>query len=314
MTDKSMQASGSAIIYQSEMDFVSRCILDYPRIETGGQMFGYWTDDGTPVVLYTIGPGPHANHQPSFFNQDIQYLKEVGSILVHKYGLQHMGEWHSHHQLGLAHPSGHDASTMASGLAASGRNRFLLCIGNCTDTMSRLNPFNFVKGSGTDYVSAQWSIIEEASPFRAIIDAELKDLLVMPRTQQPNYEGMRSTSAPSSQGQKPLYEPDYWLAEKQNNLVLKAILDYMTADPAISNLQPMLDENKHVCLLFRCNDSDDGMILFPDGFPTVPPEFRLTTSNWRGKTVPRRMEYPEWRFTGDIKESFVEYYNNIRVL
>ena len=119
------------------MDFVSRCILDYPRIETGGQMFGYWTDDGTPVVLYTIGPGPHANHQPAFFNQDVQYLKEVGSILVHQYGLQHMGEWHSHHQLGLAHPSGHDASTMASGLAASGRNRFLLCIGNCTDTMSR---------------------------------------------------------------------------------------------------------------------------------------------------------------------------------
>ena len=314
MIEKNLQASGSAIIYRSEMDFVSRCILDYPRIETGGQMFGYWTDDGTPVVLYTIGPGPHANHQPSFFNQDIRYLEEVGSILVRKYGLQHMGEWHSHHQLGLAHPSGHDASSMADGIVASGRNRFLLCIGNYTGTKTQLNPFNFAKGCGAEYTPAQWSVIEKDSPFRAIIDAELRQMLIMPHTEQPNYEGMEAREAQAVQGKKPLYEPDYWLAEKQNNLVLKAILDYMAADPAISNLRPMLDENKHVCLLFRCNDSDDGMILFPDGFPTVPPEFRITTSNWRGETVPRRMEYPEWRFTGDIKETFVEYYNNIRVL
>jgi hypothetical protein len=136
----------------------------------------------------------------------------------------------------------------------------------------------------------------------------------MPRTQRPNYEGMTSQAAPETQGQKPLYDPSYWLSDKQNNLVLKAILDFMNADSAISSLKPMLDEHKHVCLLFRCYDEYDGMIIFPDGFPTVPPEFRLTTSNWRGETVPCRMEYPEWRYAGDIKEAFVEYYNNIKVL
>ena len=183
--DTSLQ-SEYAIIYQSELDFVSRCILDYPRIETGGQMFGYWTDDGTPVVLYTIGPGRHANHQVAFFNQDLTYLEEVGHVLTRHYGLQHIGEWHSHHQLGLAHPSGHDAESMANGLEASNRNRFLLCIGNCTPTTSRLHPFNFAKESGTSYVEAKWIVKPTDSPFRARIDAEMKGMLCMPETEKAN--------------------------------------------------------------------------------------------------------------------------------
>ena len=35
--------ASKAIIYRSEIDYISRCILDYPNIETGGQLFGYWT-------------------------------------------------------------------------------------------------------------------------------------------------------------------------------------------------------------------------------------------------------------------------------
>ena len=62
-------ASGKAVIFKSEMDFISRCILDYPSIETGGQLFGFYTEAGIPVVLYAIGPGRNANHQVAFFNQ-----------------------------------------------------------------------------------------------------------------------------------------------------------------------------------------------------------------------------------------------------
>ena len=89
-------------IFRSEMDYISRCILDYPNIETGGQLFGYWTSDGIPVIMYAIGPGPSANHQGTFFNQDVNYLLEVGNVLRDRYCLQHIGEWHSHHRLGLS--------------------------------------------------------------------------------------------------------------------------------------------------------------------------------------------------------------------
>lgn len=64
--DYSETQSGSpskiAYIYKSKLDFISRCILDYKNIETGGQLFGYWTADGSPVVVYAIGPGSQANH------------------------------------------------------------------------------------------------------------------------------------------------------------------------------------------------------------------------------------------------------------
>ena len=60
---KSSTVSRKAVIFKGEMDFISRCILDRRNIETGGQLFGYWTEDGTPVILYAIGPGPRANHQ-----------------------------------------------------------------------------------------------------------------------------------------------------------------------------------------------------------------------------------------------------------
>ena len=57
-----MKPADTVLVYQSELDYLSRCILDYPHIETGGQLFGYWTSAGVPVVLYAIGPGDKANH------------------------------------------------------------------------------------------------------------------------------------------------------------------------------------------------------------------------------------------------------------
>ena len=79
------------VIFRSELDYISRCILDYPNIETGGQLFGYWTESGIPVVMFAIGPGVNANHRSTFFNQDVQYLLTVGNALKSQFGLIHNG-------------------------------------------------------------------------------------------------------------------------------------------------------------------------------------------------------------------------------
>ena len=121
---KIIAPSSKAYIYKSEMEYISRWILDYKNIETGGQLFGYWTASGSPVVVYAIGPGEKANHQVAFFNQDIDYLTSIGNVLVRHYGLHHIGEWHSHHKLGLARPSGHDASTMADTIRQKNLKKF----------------------------------------------------------------------------------------------------------------------------------------------------------------------------------------------
>ncbi len=161
-----------AIIYRSELDFVSRCILDYPNIETGGELFGFWTAGGIPVVLFAIGPGPYANHQATFFNQDIEYLERVGRRLFKEYGLLHIGEWHSHHQLGLAQPSGHDADTMSSSIENNHLGRFLMALGNCTPESSVLNAFEFVEGFGVEWKRLPWEIKEIQSPFRMAIEGD----------------------------------------------------------------------------------------------------------------------------------------------
>ena len=312
-----MCASADAIIYKSEMEFVSRCILDYPNIETGGQMFGYWTDNGTPVVLYTIGPGPHANHQGAFFNQDLNYLESIGRILTQKYGLQHIGEWHSHHQLGLAHPSGHDATSMANGLQTSGRARFLLCIGNCTSTTTTLNPFNFVNGTGNHYMNAQWIIKPMDSPFRALIDAELRDSLFQPHTARAHYEGMTTSTNHNPQPNhalKPIYDTKYWLSDKSNNLVLKAMMDFLNSDPSVADLKLVLDDNKQVNFTCFWRHRFPTIISFPLGFPQAPPEFKVYETHWdRSNTRQCRLELPMWNYEEDILKAFVEYYNNINI-
>ena len=177
--------SGKEVMaYQSELDYISRCILDCPNIETGGQLFGFYASKGTPVVCYAIGAGLHANHQITFFNQDIDYLQTVGTILNQEYGLQHIGEWHSHHRLGLDHPSGHDAQTMHNSIDALHLGQFLLCIGTTDGRSATINAYTF-RENDPYYYPSKWHVKAAPSPYRQVIDERLKDQLAHPVTPEP---------------------------------------------------------------------------------------------------------------------------------
>lgn len=183
-----MHKAPCAIIYQSELDFISRCILDYPNIETGGELFGFWTATGIPVVLFAIGPGANANHQVKFFNQDVDYLVRVGRGFIRKFGLQHIGEWHSHHQLGLPEPSAHDAQTMSSCITQRHLGRFLMGLGNCDGVRSTFAAFEFVEGC-EGFRLLPWDVKAGNSPFRTAIemDGELTRMLCTPKTTMANH-------------------------------------------------------------------------------------------------------------------------------
>lgn len=291
-----------AIIYKSEMEFISRCILDYKDIETGGELFGFWTESGVPVVMYAIGPGSKANHQVTFFNQDTDYLNDLGMKIFRQYGLHHIGEWHSHHQLGLAQPSSHDTQTMISTIRRRGLRRFLCCIGNCNETTSMLNPFNFT--DSTNYVRAQWEVQNVDSPFRATIDSELSGIVIQPRTQRPNYAGMSP-----SRLVKANYAEGYWLNKPENRAVLKQIIDFVTSIEPESSL--MIDEKRNVHIV---SDSNIGKgqvmhenISFPMGFPVTAPEYKVAI-NGKKRTTPEAT----WHYTGDILISFINYYKQFK--
>ena len=302
--------SKTAIIYRSEWDYISCCILERKHIETGGQLFGFWTTAGVPVILYVLGPGKNANHQSTFFVQDTSYLQTVGNILISEYGLQHIGEWHSHHQMRLDHPSGHDAETIITNMKRYNMRRCVLCIGNCNEQSSTLNAYTFHENCYSQYVHASWDMKEMDSPFRPIVDTALKDLLLHPVLYRNNKE---SKNVPQDRGL--FSDQGYCFSKHENRLVLKKILDYITEQKGVSP-KVALDNNGliHITsILDRPYQKEKEEIFFPKLFPEVPPvieSFKYHQYAEEQKEVKASYDRSRWFFDGDIFNSFINYYSN----
>ena len=117
-------------IFESELDHLGAWTAASPSLETGGAIFGYWTHSGAPVVVLTTGPGAGARHETTAFYQEASFLESSQQKVWAAYALQHIGEWHSHHRLGLAEPSEGDERTVWRGMASRGWSRFVLGIAN----------------------------------------------------------------------------------------------------------------------------------------------------------------------------------------
>ena len=116
-------------IFASELEVVQVAIEQYLDLETGGHLFGLYGRDGVPVIYLATGPGHGSRHNPTSFYPQTDYLAAVTERLYDAYGLQHIGEWHSHHQLGLPTPSGGDDHTVWTGLDDLDTDRWVLGIG-----------------------------------------------------------------------------------------------------------------------------------------------------------------------------------------
>ena len=286
------------LINLCEMDMLSRYILDYKNIETGGQLFGYWTFDGKPVVLFVLGPGPKAGHYNAFFMQDLDYLKSCARLLKQKYGLDHIGEWHSHHQLGLAHPSGHDARNMSTNLRRLGYQKFLLCIGTCTETSSSINAFMFTNSSD-QFTQVPWLIKDIDSPFRRLIDVNGGEAIELPDEENANMQHLYIKES-SRLSERINYNSKYWLKRDNNSKVLKRIIDYLRAASPKQDCIPTVDENQEVHLEIYQGDDLLQDIHFPKDFPVEPPFICDYDGN-------RLIGASRWKYDGDIYNSFIKY-------
>ena len=119
-------------MYISSHEYKQICawVLKFRNSETGGDLFGLWSDKRSAVVHFVLGPGRECQRGTHSFYQDVSYLENVGSYLTHSEGLCHIGEWHSHHVIGLKRPSGGDKQTVWSNMPTYGLSRFLLFIAN----------------------------------------------------------------------------------------------------------------------------------------------------------------------------------------
>lgn len=138
-------------MFKEDYQMMENLVLEYPHLETGGDLFGLWTSNGDAVLHVVLGPGRNCKRTGASFFQDIPYLKRNGELLTQDYMLCHIGEWHSHHQLRLFEPSGGDSSTVIRNYPR-GTCGFLLIIANIVSPREvKLSPYLYTEKSTYAY-------------------------------------------------------------------------------------------------------------------------------------------------------------------
>lgn len=117
--------NNKAKIYLSELKAICNIVSqrEYYDKEIGGDIYGVWTDQGMPIIYLVTGPGKLSVSYERKFTQDIDYTMDVENYLFNHYGLQYLGDWHSHHILGLSRPSYGDGRRIANLLKKNNRKR-----------------------------------------------------------------------------------------------------------------------------------------------------------------------------------------------
>ena len=114
-----------ASIWESELCRMVAEAVYRGGLETGGEAFGTYTRAGRMCILYATGPGEDALHTSCHFRQDLDQFHRNQTLLWHDWGLQLLGNYHSHHTLGLEAPSSDDA-TNTTNLANRGHLKEIL--------------------------------------------------------------------------------------------------------------------------------------------------------------------------------------------
>ena len=265
-------------IYESELDFISRCVMDYPQSETGGDFFGLWTKEGIPVIHYAIGPGRNVERTSTHFNQDIEYLRECGFLLNSKFKLEHLGAWHSHHQMELSEPSAGDVNTMKNALSNGGFSRFIISICNIENDEVGVNGFLFSNESLHDYTPCNWEMLEGTSPIRENLlkkEDRLLGLFLEPKSESVSFY-VKNTEIPESVQSKhisvkPEFPANSYWTKPEGRQYLKNAFDKMLCRDDLSEVELLQLPDKRVAISFKHNRIAYE-IRFPNSFPKGEPE------------------------------------------
>lgn len=279
-------APSKIFIYESEMEFIARCVMDYPQLETGGDLFGLWTKDGFPVIHYAIGPGRLAEHNAAHFNQDVEYLRECGFLLNNKFRMEHLGAWHSHHRMELSEPSTGDVHTMKTAMYSGNFSRFIISICNIEQEDVAINGFLFSNESPYDYTPCNWEIIDDISPVRENLEKKKDSLLGLflePKTEGVSYF-VKNTEAPEMQSRlltaKPVFPANSYWTKPEGRHYLKSVFENMNRRDDLTEVELLQLRDQRVAIAFK-HRLVSYEIRFPHNFPQVEPEVveKMKTNN-----------------------------------
>lgn len=159
--------------YPSELRKIEQEVLRCDGIETGGMLFGHITrTDMMCVDLVTVA-SKRAKRGVTMFEGDPHDDEILSNSIIDGYGIEGFGSWHSHHRLGLAHPSAGDSVTMRRHFEQlpEAITKFVMMIATITgDNQVLINPYLFIRGIETPF-KMHWLTPERVkdSPFSAIL-------------------------------------------------------------------------------------------------------------------------------------------------
>ena len=313
------------LIYEGELNQLAGWVEEYPNLETGGDLFGFWTHSGNPVVQFVLGPGKDSRHYPRSFYQDRDLLIKTGKLLRDNHGLQHIGEWHSHHQMGLAEPSSGDQRTVFNALRTYNFPRFLLCITNLRSEAKThcLNKYDVNIGcflfTDTDqyqrYQVGSWVVLPDQSPIREKEVNNERNLILFssdnPRKNW-NVKETKLEEEPLVTTEPIKISQEVWYSTEQGKALLKEIFEGLdrcryfqkfemrrnsTTEEIYFNLESNYERNY-----------DKWQISFPNSFPKSSPSIKVNSfepaviKDWKGKS----------RQFDQIKDYIQRYYDGKR--
>ena len=248
--------------------------------ETGGDLFGFWTHSGFPIVQYVIGPGPHARRTASSFYQDREYLVECGDKLRTSHGLQHIGEWHSHHTLPMDHPSQGDKMTVERALESYSLDRFLLLICNLRgdqpvrskSEISYVQVNGFLFSQSDQLRRCKWVLLPNQSPLRSSREKQIVPSLV-PETDVLHYKAEPKTTLDAPLPKYPNFQKNRWIQTDSGKSFLK---DLSESIGQCGKIKMFRKQNEDLYLLLK-HDECTFVIEIPKEFPKSSIEVKQTS-------------------------------------
>ena len=102
------------VIFSSEIEEMVNCAVNAGAKETASDLYGFITLEGWVIVMLATPPGPNAIQNFTTSSQDYEYFLKTYKKLTRQFGLQFLGDHHSHHFLNLCSPSPTDVRHIKS--------------------------------------------------------------------------------------------------------------------------------------------------------------------------------------------------------
>ena len=129
-----MMRLAEARIYTGELALLYQLLAESPDVETGGELLGLWSHQGSPTIMLVTGPDSNATRTETHFLQPPDIHMMIERHMWDSFGLQVLGIWHSHHRLGLHELSKGDRLRTQRYASNHGRLRYIELLGYLDDS------------------------------------------------------------------------------------------------------------------------------------------------------------------------------------